>query len=109
MNGKDYEAKWLKYCRACNGIGGHKKDPAKFPTPCPGCYGRGMCGRCGAEMLKYAQTCAKCGWTAYTPADALPGGITSDESLRRVAGDYIDGRADGVEVALPPISAGFGR
>jgi hypothetical protein len=73
MTAKEYAAKWPKYCRTCNGIGGHKNDPAKFPTPCAECYGRGRCGRCGSDMLPYIQNCTKCGWTAYTPADALPG------------------------------------
>jgi hypothetical protein len=53
MNAKEYAAKWPNYCRTCNGIGGHKHDPAKFPKDCPDCYGRGLCGLSGrhAEVL----------------------------------------------------------
>ena len=73
MSAQEYEAKFPNYCRTCGGIGGHKGRGAHLPSECPDCFGRGLCGRCAAELPKYTAECPTCGWRPFNEADAIPG------------------------------------
>jgi hypothetical protein len=73
MNATEYATTYPRYCRACNGIGGHKVQAGRLPIECPECFGKGLCGRCAAQMPKYTAECPRCGWRVFTEADALPG------------------------------------
>jgi DnaJ-class molecular chaperone len=73
MNATDYAIRYPRYCRACSGIGGHKARADRMPEECPECYGKGLCGRCAAELPKYTAVCPTCDWRAFNAEDALPG------------------------------------
>jgi hypothetical protein len=74
VSADEYETKWPAYCRTCKGIGGHKTIRSGLPVECPDCYGRGLCGRCAADLPRHAATCPSCGWRAVNSADAMPSG-----------------------------------
>jgi hypothetical protein len=74
MSATDYAAKYPRYCRTCQGIGGSKPRGAHLPTECPDCFAQSKCARCAEPLAKYTSECKACGWRAFNPADALPGG-----------------------------------
>lgn len=73
QSAEEYVKRWPSYCRTCNGIGGHRSDPARMPKECPDCYGRGVCGRCAAGMAEHEAVCPSCGWEVFKTDGALPG------------------------------------
>jgi hypothetical protein len=73
MSATEYTIKYPRYCRTRSGISGHKADPARMPSECGDCFGKGLCGRCAEPIPKYTDTCTSCGWQAFKVAHALPG------------------------------------
>lgn len=76
---QEFEQKWPKFCRFCYAQGGHggqenvgeRNYPIYQPywDPCPACYERGVCPRCGSESFieemfveDDSPKCPNCGW-----------------------------------------------
>ena len=61
---KEYERRWLRYCRTCMGVGrvpytenvaGHGDPPIhqSGDDPCPDCIMEGKCPRCATSLMEY--------------------------------------------------------
>jgi hypothetical protein len=74
MTPEQYATQWPRYCRTCDGIGGHKIRQDRMATECPDCFRAGRCARCAEEMPKREGICRSCGWHVFNVGHALPGG-----------------------------------
>lgn len=87
----DYTKRWPNHCGTCGGGGGHywgqyslAPDDSGY-DPCPECWGKGKCPRCGAggqfSVGHEDDPCASCGWTTKDEGLPDPDGCTCPDGI----------------------------
>lgn len=75
----EWVAKWLDYCRKCDGVGFIEYSGTYWEPPdvdcCPDCTDKGVCPRCGKQAWSETDCvdfpCRHCGWNPEEP-DVCP-------------------------------------